>query len=266
MALRSLQASEERRDLGITEAGIQIRAAEPADEGDDALAGKIFTGHAAVFNVRTAIGNPLTWGFYEQVASGAFTKTLSEGDSRFLVDHDTSKVVARVSAETLRLAQDKIGLATDADLNPALSYVSDLMINLENRNITGMSFGFYVVKDQWDSETVELSDGNSTEVEIRTLLEVKLLEVSAVTFPAYEETDAGMRALAYRHDRAAIERRLQYMPAMSKLLADIDREPGETTRGDDPIEPAASTRLLSVESIAMRRKALEARYPDLTRI
>jgi hypothetical protein len=94
---------------------------------------------------------------------------------------------------------------------------------------------------------------------------VKLLEVSAVTFPAYEETDAGLRALAYRHDRAAIAKRVQFMPAMSKLLADIDREPGETTRVDEEPEPAASTRL-TVASIAMRRKALLARYPDLTRI
>lgn len=267
MALRSLLASEERRDLGVAQAGIEIRAAavEPDAEPDEDDTPQIFTGHAAVFNVRTAIGNPITWGFYEQITDGAFTKTLNEGDARFLVDHESSMVIARVSADTLRLSQDKIGLATDADLNPKLSYVSDLIVNLDSRNITGMSFGFYVVKDQWDSETVELSDGNETEVEIRTILEVKLLEVSAVTFPAYEETDAGLRALAYRHDRAAIEKRVPYMPSMSKLLADIDREPGESTRGDEASEPAASTRL-SVASVAMRRKALEARFPDLARI
>jgi hypothetical protein len=39
-----------------------------------------FVGHAAVFDVRTAIGNPLRWGFYEEIAPGAFTKTLSKGD------------------------------------------------------------------------------------------------------------------------------------------------------------------------------------------
>lgn len=262
MALRSLLASEERRDLGVAEAGIEIRAKDAADESADAP--QVFTGHAAVFNIRTAIGNPLTWGFYEQCAEGCFTKTLSEADARMLVDHETAKVVSRVSADTLRLSQDKVGLLTDSDLDMELSYVSDLRANLKNKNITGMSFGFWVVKDQWDTETVELSDGNEAEVEIRTLLEVKLLEVSAVTFPAYEETDAGLRALALRHDRAAIEKRVQFMPAMSKLLADIDREPGETTRGDEPSEPAASTRL-SVASVAMRMKAMRSRYPDLAR-
>jgi HK97 family phage prohead protease len=263
MALRSLHTGEERRDLGVVEAGMQIRAADP-DAADDATE-PVFTGHAAVFNSRTAIGNPLTWGFYEQVASGCFTKTLAEGDARMLVDHDTAMVVSRVSAGSLRLGQDTTGLAVESDMDTELSYVSDLAANLRNGNITGMSFGFYVVKDQWDSETVSTSDGEEAEIEIRTILEVKLLEVSAVTFPAYEETDAGLRALAYRHDRAAIEKRVQFMPAMSKLLADIDREPGETTRGDENTEPAASTRL-SVASIAMRKKALEARFPALARI
>jgi HK97 family phage prohead protease len=257
MALRSLMASEERRDLGVSAAGIEIRAA--------ADAAPVFAGHAAVFNSRTAIGNPLTWGFYEQIADGAFTKTLSEGDARMLVDHDSSMVVSRTSAGTLRLSQDKTGLAVDSDLDTGLSYVSDLTANLRNGNITGMSFGFYVVKDQWDTEEVETNDGNTSEVEVRTLLEVKLPEVSAVTFPAYEETDAGLRALAYRHDRDAIAKRVQFMPAMSKLLADIDREPGESTRGDQAPEPAASTRL-SVASLDRRKKALLARFPDLTRI
>jgi HK97 family phage prohead protease len=251
-------ASEERRDLGVAQAGIEVRAA-------DADSAQSFVGHAAVFNSRTAIGNPLTWGFYEQVADGAFTKTLSEGDARMLIDHESAMVVSRVSADTLRLAQDKVGLAVDSDLDTGLSYVADLTANLRNGNITGMSFGFYTVKDQWDTETVTTSDGNEAEVEIRTLLEVRLLEVSPVTFPAYEETDAGLRALAYRRDRAAIAKRVPFLPAMSKLLADLDREPGESTRGDEETEPAASTRL-SVASIARRRKALLARFPDLTRI
>lgn len=262
MALRSLLASEERRDLGVAEAGIEIRT---SDATDDSAGSPLFVGHAAVFNSRTAIGNPLTWGFYEQCATGCFTKTLAEGDARMLVDHETAMVVSRVSAGTLRLNQDKTGLAVESDLDTGLSYVSDLEANLRNGNITGMSFGFYVVKDQWDSETVSTSDGEEAEIEIRTILEVKLLEVSAVTFPAYEETDAGLRALAYRHNRDAIAKRVQFMPAMSKLLADIDREPGESTRGEQGTEPAASTRV-PVESMNMRMKALQARYRDLTRI
>lgn len=239
---------EERRDLTLATAGVQVRA-----EGDS---GRQFAGHAAVFNSRTAIGNPLTWGFYEEIAPGAYTKTLSEGDSRFLVDHDTRLVVSRVSAGSLRLAQDNVGLAVDSDLDERLSYVADLVVNLENKNITGMSFGFRVVKDDWETITVSTSEGDM-EAELRVIREVQLFEVSAVTFPAYEETDAGLRsvgvALAARGDDAAFDRRAKYRPE----ILDFRREPAETTRGTtDATQPGETTGGRQ----AMHMKALAARY------
>lgn len=229
---RSLTSSEERRGLTLSEARVEVRA-------DEDGANPRFAGHAAVFNTRTAIGNPLTWGFYEEIAPGAFTKTLDEGDARMLIDHDPYYVVARASADTLELSQDKIGLRTDAALDTGLSYVRDLIANLRNGNITGMSFGFYVVKDDWDVETVETSDGQTAEVEVRTIREAKLVEVSAVTFPAYEDTDAGLRALVVpalrrRGDVDAIARRAKFRPELVELLGDVrPTEPAETTREAD---------------------------------
>src|SRR5690349_6250065 len=116
---RSQTTSEERRGLTLSDARVEVRA-------DEDGANPRFGGHAAVFDSRTAIGNPLTWGFYEEIAAGAFTKTLQEGDARFLIDHDSYYVVARVSADTLELAQDKVGLKVDAALDTELSYVRDL--------------------------------------------------------------------------------------------------------------------------------------------
>lgn len=264
---RSLPSSEERRGLSIEAAGCAVRA-------DTEGGAERFVGHAAVFNSRTAIGNPLTWGFYEEIAPGAFTKTIAEGDARFLIDHSSYYVVSRVSADTLSLAQDATGLAVDSALDTDLSYVADLKVNLRNKNITGMSFGFYVVKDAWATETVETSDGQTAEVEARTILEVKLIEVSAVTFPAYEETDAGLRhslvpALRHRGDPDAVRRLAQYRPELAELLDDVTaREPAETTRtdgdrteidGTEAPEPAASTREHE-PLIDARMRALAARY------
>jgi HK97 family phage prohead protease len=232
---RGATVTEERRGYALTETDFQLRAAS----GDSP---PVFTGHAAVFNVRTAIGNPLTWGFYEEVAPGAFTKTLSEGDARFLVDHDSALLVARESAGDLRLAQDKVGLAVDADLDTELSYVRDLVRNLEKRRITGMSFGFYVVKDAWTTETVSTSDGNEAEVEVRRILEVRLVEVSAVTFPAYEETDAALRAVQQRSDPDPLGRRAELLgqaedtsePADATREGSTTSRPGETTGATEP--------------------------------
>ncbi|MFJ7049041.1 HK97 family phage prohead protease [Streptomyces sp. NPDC101112] len=208
--------TEEHRHLPLSTAEVVIRATE----GDGA--GERFRGYAAKFNSRTAIGNPLRWGFYEEIAPGAFTKTLSEGDARMLIDHDSYYVVSRVSAGTLVLAEDDKGLPVDSALDPALSYVNDLKANVKNRNITGMSFGFYVVKDDWTLEKVETSDGQTVEVEVRRILEVRLIEVSAVTFPAYEDTEAELAsvasALLRRGDQQAIEKRARYRPELRDLL------------------------------------------------
>lgn len=207
--------TEERRRLPLSTAEVALRADE--DGGSEK-----FRGYAAVFNSRTAIGNPLRWGFYEEIAPGAFSKTLTEGDARMLIDHDSYYVVSRASAGTLRLAQDARGLAVDADLDTGLSYVSDLKRNVSNGNITGMSFGFYVVKDDWATESVETKDGDSVEVEVRRILEVRLIEVSAVTFPAYEDTEAELAcvasALVQRGDTGAIERRAVHRPELRDLL------------------------------------------------
>ena len=221
----ALRNTEEWRGLSLSDAGAEIRTVDGGEER--------FFGHAAVFDTRTAIGNPLRWGFYEEIAPGAFTKTLSEGDARKLIDHNSYYVVSRVSAGTLFLAQDARGLMVDSALDENLSYVRDLKANLRNRNITGMSFGFYVVKDDWSTEQIETSDGNTAEVEVRRVLEVKLIEVSSVTFPAYEDTDAGLRhverALLRRGDRDAILRRAEHKPELRRLL---DHLPEGENRAD----------------------------------
>jgi len=165
-------------------------------EGD---AAPRFSGYAAVYNSRTAIGDPLRWGFYEQIAPGAFDRSIEAGDPRFLVDHDSRMVVARASAGDLRLTSDGTGLAVDADLDTEVSYVRDLVRNLEKRRITGMSFGFRVDKDEWEEIEVEVTDDqgrtSSATVELRTLVQIQVPEVSAVTFPAYEDTTAGLREM-----------------------------------------------------------------------
>lgn len=287
MAPASVLAGEERRGLSLTTSNLTVRG-----DGDD----KRFFGHACVFDVRTAIGNPLTWGFYEECAPGMFTKTLSEGDQRMLIDHDSFYVVSRVSAGSLSLAQDKVGLATDSALDTELSYVRDLKVNIANRNITGMSFGFYVINDEWTTEEVELKDGNKTNVEVRRITEVRLLEVSAVTFPAYEQTDAGLRAaLRSRGDVDAVRARADKFPnaGLDKLVEEMggfrkvttidlgansapsaddvvvsdQSEPGETTRSDEkPVEestePGETTRVAPSE-LALAKARLAALKPRL---
>ncbi|NCT90247.1 HK97 family phage prohead protease [Cellulomonas sp. APG4] len=243
----------ERRTRALADTDARLLRADGDEEA------RRFVGHAAVFNSRTTIGNPLKWGWYEEIAEGAFDKTLAEGDARFLVDHDTRMLVSRVSAGDLRLSTDDIGLAVDADLDTELSYVRDLVRNLDKRRITGMSFGFYVVRDRWEEieVTVTGADGKDTSATavLRTILEVRLLEVSAVTFPAYEDTDAGLRKMA---DEVRAARGL---PTDSPSPQGARPAPADATRDDsttsDPA-PADATRVLARQD--ERATALAARY------
>lgn len=160
----------------------EIRA---ASDGEGDSAGTV-TGHAAVFDTPS---QPLfDWwegSFVEEVRKGAFLKTIGEADIRFLINHDPNLVLARNTADTLRLSEDDIGLAVDADLAPT-TYGRDLAVSMARGDVTQMSIMFSVVKDDWA--------GTRDGLPLRVISEVKLYDVSAVTFPAFEETDIGMRS------------------------------------------------------------------------
>ena len=200
---------------------------------DTSLNGRQFEGHAAVFNKRTAIGNPLNYGFYEQVAPGAFSKSIQDrADVIFDQDHDLSKILSRVSNNTLELSQDSIGLATRSQWAD-VSYADDLAKLVEGRFITGMSFMFQTVRDDWQFETVETNDGQSADVEVRTLLEVKLIDVCVTSYPAYAGTDANMRsaALAARAGRVNKVAQREVGPKKMAALAKELRQ-GKTLSAD----------------------------------
>jgi len=140
-------------------------------------------GHAAVFNKWSEdLG-----GFREKIAPGAFTKTISEGDVRALFNHDPNFVLGRNKAGTLSLEEDKKGLKVSID-PPDTQWARDLTTSIERGDINQMSFGFRTVKDQWTTPKT----GNENK---RELLEVELFDVSPVTFPAYPQTDVGVRSI-----------------------------------------------------------------------
>lgn len=166
--------------------------AAPVLRADDGA--KVARGYAALFNNRTMIGD---W-FEEEIAPGAFTRTLKDADVRALVDHDTGRVIGRSGAGTLRLNEDEKGLFVEIDL-PDTSDGRDLAVQLERGDISGMSFGFRVLAEIWDE---------TEETPIRTILEAELFEVSAVAFPAYPDTEIALRSLtSAREERAVKERK-----------------------------------------------------------
>lgn len=140
-------------------------------------------GHAAVFD---QLSVPL-WGFREKIAPGAFSKTIREADVHALFNHDRNLVLGRNKADTLRLQEDNVGLAIEID-PPDTQVARDLMISMDRGDIDKMSFAFYPIRTTWE---VVNEDSDEEEL-IATRTEVKLEDVSVVTKPAYEGTDASV--------------------------------------------------------------------------
>jgi len=141
---------------------------------------RTIAGYAAVFNSEADIGGY----FREVIMPGAFSDSLKEADVRALVDHDSGRVIGRSKSGTLRLVEDERGLSVEIDL-PDTSDGRDIGELVNRGDIDGMSFGFRVTHDEWD-ETVEPN--------VRTIHQIELHEVSAVTWPAYADTTLAMRS------------------------------------------------------------------------
>jgi HK97 family phage prohead protease len=146
------------------------------------------TGYAVVYNSETVIG-----GWYREIfASGAFSESLKTADVRALVDHDHGRVIGRTSSGTLRLSDNMDGLQVEIDL-PDTTDGRDLGVLLERGDISGMSFAFVPVIEEWDE---------SGEVPLRTIKKADIFEVSAVAFPAYPDTSLAMRSLFDAREKA----------------------------------------------------------------
>jgi HK97 family phage prohead protease len=139
------------------------------------------SGYFAVFNSNYEIWPGMT----ESIAPGAFSNTLAGGDVRALVNHDTTLVLGRTKAHTLRLSEDEHGLFGDITINPNDQDAVNLYERVKRGDVDQCSFGFEIVRE--DTEVGE--DGSIH----WTIQEVNLFEVSACTFPAYEATNISAR-------------------------------------------------------------------------
>jgi len=128
-------------------------------------------------------------GFVEIIAPEAVDRTLkSDADVRALVDHDTAKILARTRAGTLTLRKQTQGLRARIEPDPQISYVADILRSIERGDVSGMSFGFRALDDEWNFEE---------DPPLRTIWDMDVREISVVTFPAYEATnvDVAKRSL-----------------------------------------------------------------------
>lgn len=154
--------------------------------------GNIITGRPIVYDQKTNLGE-----FAEIIDRGALDATNLE-DVRFLVNHNLSMIPLARSRKntknsTMQLSVDDSGMVIrvllDVENN---SDARSLYSAVARGDISGMSFMFGIGKERWE--------GLETEYPTRHIEQIStVVEVSAVTLPAYESTEINAR------DKAALE-------------------------------------------------------------
>jgi HK97 family phage prohead protease len=187
----------EKKELEQRSYTFEVRA----EQNDN---GAIITGRPIVYNSRTNLG----W-FDEIIDSGALDET-DLTDVRFLVNHDISKIPLARSRRnngnsTMQLTPDMQGLSMDwvkldtENNNDARALYSAV----QRRDITGMSFMFSIDGERWEDLESDHPTRHITKIG-------SIVEISAVTFPAYDATSINARSKnALENARAALENERQ---------------------------------------------------------
>lgn len=166
---------------------------------EESEAGNIITGRPIVYNSRTDLG----W-FDEIIEPGALNNT-DLTDVRFLVNHDTSKIPLARSRRnngnsTMQLTTDNDGLGIRVTLDTENNSEARALYSAVQRgDISGMSFMFRIRDEEWED-----IDSDHPTRHIKDISTV--VEVSAVTFPAYESTEINARSKeALENARSAVD-------------------------------------------------------------
>jgi HK97 family phage prohead protease/HK97 family phage major capsid protein len=145
----------------------EIRASEGAD--------MVISGYAAVFEQETDLHL-----FREQINRGAFDDVM-DNDVRLLVNHE-GVPLARTTNGTLTLEQDEHGLRYEAVLADT-QQGRDLYKMVKRGDISQSSFAFTIAEQEWSEDRT-----------LRSVVKVgSLLDVSAVTYPAYPQASVSAR-------------------------------------------------------------------------
>ena len=155
--------------------------------------GKVIEGRPIVYDSMTDLG------FCQEIIEAGALDNTDLTDVRFLVNHDISKIPLARSrkdneSSTMQLGVDEQGLFIRVYLDiENNTEARNLYSAIQRGDITGMSFMFSIEDEAWEGLDTEKPTHR-----IRAISSV--VEVSAVTFPAYEDTEI------YARDKNNLER------------------------------------------------------------
>lgn len=185
--------------------------------------GHFLAGQPIVFNQKTDLG------WYDEIIEAEALADTDLKDVRFLVNHDTGMIPLARSRNnnansTMQMSVGETGMGIRVDLDTENNAEAKSLYSAVKRgDVSGMSFAFIVDKDAWDD-----IDTDHPTRHIRSIK--KVFEVSAVTFPAYNQTSIAARGLSdalesaktslesARAEKREIERRKQKIRILTEVL------------------------------------------------
>lgn len=184
--------------------------------------GNVITGRPIVYGSRADMGL-----FEEYIDRGALSST-DLTDVRFLVNHDVSKIPLARSRRnngnsTMQLTVDDDGLGIRVVLDTENNAEARSLYSAVQRgDVSGMSFMFSVDGERWDNLESDYPTRHITSIG-------SVVEVSAVTFPAYSATEINARSKdaldsarsaveTARQQNASVDTELELAKAKIKIL------------------------------------------------
>lgn len=199
-------AQEVKNELTNRSFCFDLRAEEDEERGN------IIVGRPIVYESKTNIG-----GYFDEVIAKGALDDADLTDVRFLTNHDTSKIPLARSRKntknsTMQLTPDDDGLGIRVDLDTENNTeAKNLYSAVKRGDISGMSFMFGIDDEEW-------SDLDS-DMPLRTIKKIStVIEVSAVTFPAYEDTSIAAR------DKSALDNARQAVETAKKEEESVDTD------------------------------------------
>ena len=185
----------------------------------------LIEGVPIVFDTPTDIGGL----FQETICSGAISEEVLSRDILFFFNHNLNALPVGRSIIPL----DKLGgvdfqlfdggVRMRANPNRKRTDANDLYLSIQDETVTGMSFMFGVAEERWEDRDTDYPKRFITKID-------PIVEVSAVTFPAYSSTSIQTRGLSDALDSAkkslesererlrGIERRKQKIKILTEVL------------------------------------------------
>ena len=216
--VRTIRVKKPRHRAGLA-SGLEVR---------HFATGKLECRDDGETNTLQLIGMPIVYDTPYQVRDifGTFNETMKPGvvtdllaskcDTRFLFNH-SGLPLGRTTSGTLTLEDSPVGLRCTVNLDARQQLATDLFVAAQRGDVTQMSVGMIVAKDEWDARE-----------ENRTIFKLGALEdVSAVTYPASPTTSLQVAQRMLMDLQVESRERVRRMWAITRDLHD-----------GRPVEPA----------------------------